>query len=52
MDDLLINGKPLKTLKVVEFKEWLQKRGVKTGKKKKADLILRWANLYKYLIIL
>ena len=41
MGDLLIDGKPLKTLKVVELKEWLHKRGVKTGKKKKADLILR-----------
>ena len=41
MDDLLIDGNPLKTLKVVELKEWLNKRGIKPGKKKKADLILR-----------
>ena len=41
MDDFLVDGKPLNTLKVVELKEWLHKRGVKIGKKKKADLILR-----------
>ena len=42
MDDLLVDGKPLNTLKVVKLIiEWLHKRGVKTGKKKKADLILR-----------
>ena len=41
MDDFLVDGKPLNTLKVVELKELLQKRGVNIGKKKKADLILR-----------
>ena len=41
MDNLFVDGKPLNSLKVVELKEWLHKRGVKTGKKKKADLILR-----------
>lgn len=32
-------GKPLRGLKVVELKEWLQRRGIKTSGKRKADLI-------------
>ena len=41
MADALIDGRPLKSLKVVELREWLHKRGIKTTGKKKADLVLR-----------
>ena len=41
MADSLIDGRPLKSLKVVELREWLHKRGIKTTGKKKADLVLR-----------
>ena len=35
-------GKPLRGLKVVKLKEWLQRRGNKTSEKRKADLIKRY----------
>ena len=41
MADAMIDGRPLKSLKVVELREWLHKRGIKTTGKKKADLVLR-----------
>ena len=41
MADVLIDERPLKSLKVVELREWLHKRGIKTTGKKKADLVLR-----------
>ena len=41
MTDVLIDGRPLKSLKVVKLREWLHKRGIKTTGKKKADLVLR-----------
>ena len=37
----MIDGKPLYGLKVVELKEWLQRKGIKTSGKRKADLIKR-----------
>ena len=41
MPGVLIDGRPLKSLKVVELREWLHKRGIITTGKKKADLVLR-----------
>ena len=41
MTDVLIDGRSLKSLKVVELREWLLKRGIKTTGKKKVDLVLR-----------
>ena len=41
MTDALIDGRPLKSLKVVELREWLHKREMKTTGKKRADLVLR-----------
>ena len=35
----MIDGKPLHGLKVVELKEWLQRKGIKTSGKRKTDLI-------------
>ena len=45
MADRITDEKSLQSLKVVELKEWLQRRGVKTSGKKKADLIKRYASL-------
>jgi len=42
MEGSIFNGKPLHSLKVVELKEWLQKRGIKTSGMRKADLIKRY----------
>ena len=42
MADGISNGKDLNRFKVVELKEWLKTRGVKTSGKKKADLIKRY----------
>ena len=42
MADGISNGKDLNRFKVVELKEWLRKRGVKTSGKKKVDLIRRY----------
>ena len=41
MTDIVIDGRPLKSLNVVELRELLHKRGIKTTGKKKADLVLR-----------
>ena len=45
MADSITDEKSLQSLKVIELKEWLQRRGVKTSGKKKADLIKRYASL-------
>ena len=41
MTDVLIDGRPLKSLKVVELISGCSKKGIKTTGKKKADLVLR-----------
>lgn len=40
MAECFVDGKPVKSLKVVELKQWLHNRGVKTRGKKKADLVI------------
>ena len=45
MADSNNDEKSLQSLKVVELKKWLQRRGVKTSGKKKGDLIKRYAPL-------
>ena len=42
MADGISIGNDLNRFKVVELKEWLKTRGVKTSGKKKADLIKRY----------
>ena len=42
MADGISNGKDLSRFKVVELKEWLKKRGIKSSGKKKGDLIRRY----------
>ena len=42
MADGICNGEDLNRFKVVELKEWLKRRGIKTIGKKKADLIKRY----------
>ena len=41
-----IDGKSLHSLKVMELKDWLQRRGIKTSGKRKAELIERYADTY------
>ena len=46
MANSITDEKSLQSRKVVKLKEWLQRRGVKTSGKKKADLIKRYAPLF------
>ena len=48
MADSITDEKSFQSLKVVELKEWLLRRGVKTSGKKKADLIKRYTPLLHY----
>ena len=48
MTDGISIGNDLNRFKVIELKEWLKIRGVKTSGKKKADLIER----YEWLCVL
>ena len=41
MAEGIVNGVDLNKFKVFELKEWLKDRGVKTSRKKKAELIKR-----------